>query len=301
MVFCYRLGGKPLFSLFLAPAILYFYLCRVTARKASIEYLQRVRKLDSSLASEHLHLQSFKHFWQFGQAIIDKLAVWMGDITEQSLVSHNSELIENLLATGTGGILLISHLGNFEITRCLSSRHKNLKLTVLMHTKHASKFNDVLSQHSEDSKVEILEVTEINPATAMMMSERIERGEFIAIAGDRIPVTNKNDKGVLYADFLGSKTAFPTGAYILASIFKAPILSIMCLQKNKKYHVYFDLLSAKVAPNRKDRQQTFQQLTQDYADLLQRHCLTAPLQWFNFFDFWAQTQSKQHQSQTDKD
>lgn len=37
---------------------------------------------------------------------------------------------------------------------------------------------------------------------------------------------------------------------------------------------------------RKNREQAIVQTIQRYAERLQHYCLKAPLQWFNFFDFW---------------
>jgi predicted LPLAT superfamily acyltransferase len=31
-----------------------------------------------------------------------------------------------------------------------------------------------------------------------------------------------------------------------------------------------------------------------YAQRLEHYCLMAPLQWFNFFDFWNQNEERQH-------
>ena len=42
---CYRVGGRPLFSLFLLPVIAWFYLFKSGARKASVKYLKKIQKI----------------------------------------------------------------------------------------------------------------------------------------------------------------------------------------------------------------------------------------------------------------
>ncbi len=37
---------------------------------------------------------------------------------------------------------------------------------------------------------------------------------------------------------------------------------------------------------RKDRLQAMHQTIQVYVELLEQHCIRAPYQWFNFFNFW---------------
>lgn len=281
---CYKFGGRPLFKLFLLPVIAYFFLFRHSARAASIAYLRRVIRSGALLKTSSLYWLSAQHFWSFGNALIDKLAVWMGRIPRDQVKIHNDQLIIEQLVSGQGAILIMSHLGNFEICRCLSSRHRGMRLTVLMHTKHALKFNHLMKQYASDSQLDILQVTEINPATAMMLSERVERGEFIAIAGDRVAVNHPENS--LVVDFLGEKARLPIGPFTLAAILRAPLISLFCLREAKGFGIYFEKLSEAVHMPRKAREKHLNQLAQAYASQLEGHCRQRPLQWFNFFDFW---------------
>jgi len=45
--------------------------------------------------------------------------------------------------------------------------------------------------------------------------------------------------------------------------------------------------SEKITLNRKEREQDLQRYAQSFADALEQQCVKAPLQWFNFYDFWA--------------
>ena len=184
-----------------------------------------------------------------------------------------------------GGILLISHLGNFEICRCLSSSQNGFRLTVLLHTRHARKFNQLLEELTARHTVELLEVTKITPATAMLLNERCSRGEFIAIAGDRVAIDFPQN--CFMANFLGQPAPFPKGPFTLAAILQVPLISVFCLKEQDGYHIYFDQLSETVVAPRKQREQILQQLAQRYANQLQKYCLREPLQWYNFFHFWA--------------
>jgi len=284
---CFKLGGRPLFKLVLAPVILYFFLFRTQARAASLAYLRRVMGADKSRRA--LLWLSAQHFWSFGNSLVDKLAAWMGQIPRSQVQIHGDEIIFNMLAKHQGGLLLISHLGNFEICRCLSARHPSLRLTVLMHTKHAQQFNRLMQEQASASQLDILQVTEMTPATAMLLSERIERGEFVAIAGDRVAVNNPEN--CLMVDFLGAQAPLPMGPFTLASILRAPLIALFCLREEQGFDIYFEQLSAAVQIPRRQRQQHMQQLAQDYARQLEAHCRRQPLQWFNFFDFWQLPQA----------
>ena len=295
MLKAYRLGGQKLFKPLLVPVIAYFYLSNRSARTASKEYFSTLKTFSPKTYRQlgYCHILPLKHLWSFGVVLLDKLAVWMGHITLADVTLHNSQHIETLLQQKRGAILLISHLGNFEICRALNKRHNNMKLTVLVHTKHAPKFNELLHQYDkvDNSNLELLQVTEINTATAMQLSERIEQGGFIAIAGDRIAVDNPQSSN--FIDFLGRPARFPRGPFILAIILKAPIISLQCIHLKGRYHIYFDRISSAMNNTRKNREQLIQQLSEDFVALLQHYCLLAPLQWFNFYHFWSQHEKQQ--------
>jgi predicted LPLAT superfamily acyltransferase len=280
----YRLGGHYLFQFFLFPVIVYFVLFHHAARRSSMDYLRRLKSIKPEACEGALWWLSFKHFWSFGVTLIDKLAVWMGHISRQQVILDDEDVIDQLLLEKRGGIILISHLGNFEICRCLSDSRPNMRLTVLLHTKHAEKFNSLVKEMPHNSHIKLMQVTEITPATAMQLNERISRGEFIAIAGDRVAVNHPEN--CLSVNFLGAKAALPMGPFSLAAVLNAPLITLFCLRDKGRYRIYFNLLSEALSVPRKQRQQVFQSLAQRYADELEKYCYQAPLQWFNFFDFW---------------
>lgn len=286
---CFKLGGRPLFRMMLVPVILYFFLFNHRARQASRDWLRRMRE-NGAVRGGWMPWWGYRHFWQFGIALIDKLAVWKGKISIKDVVVENGEIIHQLLAERRGAVLVISHLGNFEICRCLSARHPQMRLTVMVHAKkNARKFNHFFREQIGHSHTDLLQVTEITPATAMLLSERVERGEFVVIAGDRVPVNSPDNS--IYANFFGEPAPFPAGPFTLAAILRVPLVTVFCtraLQDRGRYHISFQWLSQGVHVTRRERAQQLQVLVDGYARQLEEQCRRYPLQWFNFFDFWHQ-------------
>ena len=130
----------------------------------------------------------------------------------------------------------------------------------------------------------LIQVTEMNAATAMMLQDRIDTGELVVIAADRTPVTAHNR--VVKADFLGKTALFPQGPFILAWLLKCPVYTLFCLNRHGKQVIYFEHFSDGLAFPRKQRDAMIQRCVQDFSDRLQKYCLQEPLQWFNFYDFW---------------
>ena len=227
---------------------------------------------------------SFLHFISFANAIIDKLAAWSGAISLNDVEYHGREAIQRQVEQGQGVLVLGSHMGNMEVCRVIAYLGKRVTVNVLVHTKHAEKFNTLLNRYAGAGRMNLIQVTEMNAATAMMLQDKIEAGELVVIAADRTPVTGKNR--VTRAVFLGHSALFPQGPYILALLLKCPVYTLFCLQQQGKQVIFFEHFSAVLSAPRKQRDAMMQRWVQDYAERLQDYCLKEPLQWFNFYDFW---------------
>jgi predicted LPLAT superfamily acyltransferase len=278
----YLLLGRQVLQFFLYPVVCYFWLINRSGRHASRQYLQRV----SAYLPEQgwTKYDSFRHFISFSNAIIDKLAVWSGSITLQDVEYKGREAVAEHLSQGRGLLILGSHLGNMEVMRAIASLRKDVTLNILVHTQHAQKFNALLNSQAASSPLNLIQVTNTNAATAMMLQDKIDAGELVVIAADRTPVTGQNR--VSPAMFLGHTALFPQGPFILASLLKCPVYTLFCLKHQHKYTIYFESFSDGLTLPRKHREEVLQKYVQDYADRLQRYCLKEPLQWFNFYDFW---------------
>jgi predicted LPLAT superfamily acyltransferase len=276
-----RVFGRWPFRVVLYPVLGWYVLTKPSPRRASNDYLKRVAGYGHVTAGPAGVL---RHFAAFGESILDKMLLWSGLFKFDGVELHGDKLITDAMAAGRGGLLICSHLGNLELCRVLSRRRHDIKLTVLVHTKHARAFNDMLARLNPDSQLNLMQVTEMSPATAILLSERVARGEFVVIAGDRVPVSNH--PRVAVADFLGAPAAFPVGPYVLANILQCPVYLLFSIRRGHRSEVHFEAFRDEVRIPRQGRDAAFNELVADYARRLEHYCLRAPLQWFNFYDFW---------------
>jgi predicted LPLAT superfamily acyltransferase len=310
-----RVGGRWPFRLVLYPVLAWYWLTKPAARRASGDYLRRIKAhVGSSAAGVPMPsgaLGVLRHFAAFGENILDKMLLWGGLYDTGAVQFSGGDQVRACLASGQGALLICSHLGNLELCRVLSTQRSGLKLTVLVHTKHAQAFNRMLAQLDPRSELDLLQVTEMTPATAMLLSERIAQGQFVVIAGDRVPVglevraagsagsataaSVPAQSRVVQASFLGQEAAFPVGPYVLASVLQCPIYMLFSMRGARGPEVHFELLRASFRLPRKaraghigadPRAAALSAVATDYAARLQHHCARAPLQWFNFYDFW---------------
>ena len=280
----YLLFGRTVLQWFLYPIVSYYWLANKPGRASSQAYLKRVAKFSPASNLSGSLSDSYRHFISFANAIIDKLAAWSGAL---SLAEVNYQGRDDLLAQinqGRGAVLLGSHLGNLEVCRVIADLDDAIRINVLVHTKHAEKFNHLLKQTNENSGLNLIQVTGISAATSMLLSDKIDNGELVIIAADRTPVSP--NPRVSRAEFLGAEALFPQGPFILASLLKCPVYTLFCLKQQGRQVIYFDHFSDMLTFPRKNREQAIQQTIQRYARRLEHYCLMEPLQWFNFFDFW---------------
>ncbi|MGS3179732.1 glycosyltransferase [Aeromonas dhakensis] len=293
MLASYRLLGRRGFSLLLYPVIGYFWLTGRAQREASRAYLARLETFANAqgVALPAEPRSSFRHFLRFGEAALDKLAGWRGDITEQQVELVGAEHYQAAINSGKGVLLLGSHLGDLELCRALGSRKQGLRINALVFTRHAARFNALLKQINPDSHLNLIQVQELGADTAILLKEKLERGEWVVIVGDRTSVTR--EKRVIWADFLGAPAPFPLGPFVLSSVLGCPVYLMFGLKEQGRFRVHFEPFADGQPLPRQGRQQILASRVQAYADRLQHHCLHAPLDWFNFFDFWQLTDEQE--------
>jgi predicted LPLAT superfamily acyltransferase len=66
---------------------------------------------------------------------------------------------------------------------------------------------------------------------------------------------------------------------------------MFCLREGSGHTVHFEKFANTVLLPRYDRERALANLAARYARRLEHYCLQAPLQWYNFYDFWAESQT----------
>jgi predicted LPLAT superfamily acyltransferase len=121
-------------------------------------------------------------------------------------------------------------------------------------------------------------------ATAMLLSERIEAGGIVAIAGDRVPITPGN--ATLVSSFLGKDAHFPIGPYVLGAALACPVFIVFGVRRDKDVSVTVRRLADRIVLPRWERRTAIRPYLDAYVAALSETCTEYPLQWFNFYPFW---------------
>jgi predicted LPLAT superfamily acyltransferase len=275
----YKFLGRGVFRIMLIPVMTYFYLTSRTARRASREYLDRVEAtLEKNTGNPARRLNSFRHFIQFGESILDKTAQWAGIRSKAKVCYIHPERYQDIIGSDRGGVFIGSHLGNLEALRAFGGTEQTITVNALVFTRQSKKFMKFLEE-ANPRAVENL----------ISMQSKVEAREWIALLADRTSVSRTGRS--MSCDFLGEPAEFPEGPFILAALLNCPVYFIFCLKNEGRYEVHLERLTDALELPRASRQQELQRVIKLFASRMEQQCLTFPYQWYNFFDFWQKPQT----------
>ncbi len=279
----YRLTGRYGCMVAVFPIALYFHLTGSEQRRASREFLRRAYRA-KGIDYDPGWIATFRHLFGFARKTVDTFAAWVGGIDPKAVVAIDQRTLDRVAVSGQGILLVVSHLGNIDISRALLDDAQRSQIKLLVHTVHAQNFARVLGRFRPDAMVETIQVTDMNPGTMIALKEAIEHGNWVAIAGDRTPVGS--DERISVAPFLGRDAPFPQGPYVLAHLLECPVYLMFCIRKKGGYGLYFEMFAERITLPRRDKQTAITEWAARYAKRLESFCLIDPFQWYNLYDYW---------------
>ncbi|MGC0151703.1 acyltransferase [Chromobacterium vaccinii] len=281
----HRLLGRRLFRACLLPIVACYWLACAPARAASLQYLQRLQAHSGALGRSPGRLDTFRHLLRFADTMLDKLLATAGHYPMDKVAIDGADEIIAGLRQRRGVLIVTAHIGCLELCRALADHSPDVTVNVLVHTRHARRFNDLLDRLNPQQSVRLIEVTDVNAATAVLLQEKIAAGEVVAIAGDRVPVRGER---TVSAPFLGVDAPFPCGPYLLAHLLRCPLYLMACVRGGPGYRLSFLPLAEALRLPRSGRETEMARHAARYADELGRLLAASPYDWFNFFPFWDQ-------------
>ncbi|MBN2040531.1 MAG: lysophospholipid acyltransferase family protein [Spirochaetes bacterium] len=225
---------------------------------------------------------SLRQFMSFTNVFVDRFILESFDDIEYT--SEGLEYIEEAVNSKKGAILLMSHIGNWEVAAHLLKR-KNVKMLLYMGIKEKEEIEKKQKESLKRNELKIIAVPE-NQASPFDIIEGInflKEGGIISLTGDRIW---RQDQRAIKVNFLDHKVMLPETPYIFALLSGAPLLTFFAFRTGRK-HYHFRIASVKhiKSAGRKDRKEVLQQAAQDYADMMENTVRKYPHEWFHFEPF----------------
>jgi len=280
-----RVLGLRITYLLLLPCVAYFT-CVSPDVPATVDYHRRVFGPSSWWKRRWL---VFRHFLSFGRAIIDRTAILAGDTRHFSFSFDGENHVRQAVAEGRGVLLLTAHLGNWEAAAQLLSR-LDVPINVTGFDHESPEIRALLNQASK-ARFRLLPLTG-SPTDAIPLVAAMRRGEVVAMLGDRA-----YGSPVARIPFLGGTASFPVGAYVLAAIAGAPLVHVFNLREPGGHYRFFGFPPQRPQmPPHDQRDARLRDYATRFAQDLETILKRDPLQWYNFYPFWDQTERRLNRS-----
>jgi len=204
---------------------------------------------------------------------------------QTTFTSQGWEKLEAVVQS-KGAILLMSHLGNWEVAaHLLKKQESSLKLLLYMGVKDQEYLERLQKEHLCQSGVTIIGVEKEggSPFDAVEGIRFLHDGGLVSMTGDMVWRSDQRKRRV---HFLGGEALVPEAPYVFALVSGAPIFIFFPFRSGTNNYEF--ILSDPIYLRRGDkseREATIQAAAQQYADLLELKLREHPFEWYHFDRF----------------
>jgi predicted LPLAT superfamily acyltransferase len=260
---------------------LYFFLFAPAARRNSRRYLRL------ALGRAPTAADRFRHVLYFATCIHDRVYLVKQQYERFQISIDGESLMREQLESGRGAFLMGAHLGSFEVLRSVGRRQPGLSVSMAMYEHNARKINAMMAAVDPDVKTDIVALGQID--AMLRISDRLERGGFVGVLGDR----TLSDEPLQPVRLLGERAHLPVGPMRAAAILRRKVFFMAGLYRGaNRYHLVFEPIADFSSTPAGRRERAVASAIEHYAEILDRHCRSDPYNWFNFFDFWRERNDK---------
>lgn len=187
---------------------------------------------------------------------------------------------------GRGGVLLMSHLGNWEMAATLlKSRRTDLQLLLYMGTKEKEGVERLQKEELRRTGVTIIGVDQDDnsPFTAVEGIRFLQAGGLVSMTGD---IVWRSDQRKVAVKFLGRQAFLPEAPFIFSLLSGSPLFVFFAFRTGRNsYHFTLSEPITIDPASRKDREPAIRRAAQHYADLLEAALRRHPFEWYHFDRF----------------
>jgi predicted LPLAT superfamily acyltransferase len=268
--------GRHVMRIVLLPVVGYFL---ATSRGSVAAARQALSRILGRRASWRDVARSF-----YGYAIcaLDRIYLLKGQ--RRGLQVEVERPDEVVAAAARGGcILLVAHLGNFDVLRTLGAGAHRLSLSILLDRQQGRMFIGLLERMNPELAAHVIDAGQRGPQLVLALREALERGRMVGIMGDRA----RRDERCIDVQMFGATARFPEGPWLLAAALGVPvILGFGLYRGGRRYSAHFELFAERLELPRTQRQPALQAAAQRYAARVEHYARLAPYNWFNYFAFF---------------
>ena len=226
---------------------------------------------------------TFKQYQSFTTIHFDRFL--QGLMGETAFTTEGWEKLEAVIDR-QGGILLMSHLGNWEMAAALLKKKRaNLRLLLYMGVKEKEGVERLQKEDLRRAGVTIIGVDQEDnsPFSAVEGIHFLRSGGLVSMTGD---IVWRADQRKVRVDFLGRNAYLPEAPFIFSLVSGAPLFVFFAFRTGQNtYHVTLSNPIPIPPHSRKDRAKAIGRAAQQYANLLEQSLRQHPFEWYPFDRF----------------
>lgn len=231
----------------------------------------------------HAHRCAWRQFLGFTDLFMDHYLSVEGDQRPIAYSFDGCEHLQQAHASGTGCVLLMSHMGNWQVAaHLLKADLPELPLMLFMGQAQKQQIEKQQKTVLTDSGVRIVAVDESggSPFDIVEGVRFLREGGIVSLTGDRIWRPGQRS---VEATFLNRTIRLPEAPYLLALMGGAPLVFFFAFRTGPgRYHISASPPYHLKPASRRDRPAAIQAAAQRYADALEDAVRDHPLQWYHF-------------------
>jgi lauroyl/myristoyl acyltransferase len=224
---------------------------------------------------------AWKQFHNFTDVYTHRFIPWAGEKAE--FVREGWEHLDEAVAAKTGAIVVMSHIGNWELA-AERLNQKGLPIMLFLGAKHKEQVEGIQKEKLAQKGIRIVatDEKEKSPFALLEGINFLREGGIVSMTGDRL----WGDQSYVTADFLGHEVRLPDTPHLFALMTGSPLMTFFVYQKSQGiYHIKVSKGRKVVAATRADRKKAVLESVQLYADDLARFASEHPYEWHHFEPF----------------
>jgi lauroyl/myristoyl acyltransferase len=192
--------------------------------------------------------------------------------------------LEKIAKQKTGGILLMSHIGNWEVAAQLL-REESVPLMLFMGEKNKEQIEAIQKEHLKKSGIQIIATDQDSgsPVAILEAIKFLRQGGIISMTGDRVWSLKQK---TIQTTFLNHDITIPEAPHTIAALTGVPLLVFFAFRTGlHKYHVVLHPPIFLKAASRIDRENIISKSAEEYARILEAAVFRYPIEWYHFEPF----------------
>jgi lauroyl/myristoyl acyltransferase len=246
------------------------------------------RRFYKALYPDKSHAQlnycTFRQFQNFTHVFLDRYMQRENNRLRYTI--EGMDYIVEAQRRQEGAILLMSHMGNWEVAaHALKIRLTDMRLMLLMGIRQKEAIQKMQKDSIQSDGITIVGIDEGggSPFDILEAVHFLRSGGLVSMAGD---IVWRNDQRTVTTTLLDHRVQLPDAPYSLALVTGAPIIVFFAFRTDEGHYYIRALKPIHVhAATRLERPTAIQQAAQTYTNHMQDALCQHPFEWFHFEPF----------------